>query len=165
MSHTIAAMLELCKPLTVPRSRLLWDLGGMSFWAALALGLFIATAVDRNVNKGVLLLEVVPVAFLTGSARDFLNHLRAREIRLQKDGLETAGERGPQLLEWKMVDRVQETRGCSGGLILHGKRHERIFIPRVVTDYRAIRDHILQMTGQQNCGRTSCQSPTSGPAL
>ena len=140
--------------MTVPRSRLLWDLGGLSFWTLLGLGLFLATAVDRNVNKAVLLLEVVPAIFLTFSLRDFLNHLRAREIRVQEQGVETPGERGPYLLEWKNVEQVRETSGCSGGLILQGKKRERIFIPRVVAEYGDLRDHVLQMTGRKNCRRT-----------
>ena len=154
MSCTIAAMLKLCKPLTVPRSRLLWDLGGLGFWTLLGLGLFLATTVDRNVNKAVLLLEVVPAIFLTVSIRDFLNHLRAREIRVQEQGVETPGERGPYLLEWKNVEQVRETSGYSGGLILQGKKRERIFIPRVVAEYGDLRDHVLQMTGRKNCRRT-----------
>lgn len=149
-------MPDFSKPLTVPRGRLIWDLGGMCFWTALGVGLFAAVAIDRNVSKGILWLEFVPAMFLTFSTRDFVNHMRARGIRLQKEGLETAGERGPYLLEWKNVESVRETPGCSGGLLISGRKREQIFIPRMATGYEEIRQFIFQMMeGQKPAAKPS----------
>jgi hypothetical protein len=131
------------------------DVGGMAFWSVLGVGLFVAMAFDRNVAKSVLVLEFVPLIFLLFSARDFLNHMRAREIRVQKEGVETPGERCPQLLEWKNVEQVMEKGGYSGGLTLYGRKRERIFIPRAVTGYEEIRAYIVQMTnGQRDDAKT-----------
>lgn len=126
------------------------NLGAMAFWSALGVSLFVAMALDRNVSKAVLLIELIPALFLTISTRDFMNHMRARGIRLQKEGLEIAGDRCPHLLEWKNVERICEKKGGPGGFTIFGRKREKIFIPRAVTGYEEIREYILQMTSGQN---------------
>jgi hypothetical protein len=149
MGYTEIVMLEFCKPFSVPRSKLVADLLCMAFWLLLAVGLFTAITLDRNLTKRVLWLEILPLIFLVFSITSFLNHIRSPQIKLHEQGLETPGERGPQILEWKNMETVTETRE---GIKIRGKKQENIFIPRAVTDYEEIRKHIIQMTCRQKAG-------------
>jgi hypothetical protein len=145
-------MLEICKPFNVPRSKLGMDLLCMAFWLFLVVGLFAAISLDRNLTKRALWFELLPLLFLIFSTRTFMSHIRAGQTRMHEQGLEMAGERGPQILEWKNMEKPLETRG---GLTVRGKRGEHVFIPRAVMGYDGIRKQIMQMAGGQKvCPKT-----------
>ena len=154
-------MLEFCKPFSVPRSKLMADLLCMAFWLLLAVGLFAAITLDRNLTKRALWFELLPLIFLIFSVTSFLNHIRVPQIKLHEQGLEAAGERGPQILEWKNIETVAETRG---GIRIRGRKKEEIFIPRAVTGYEDIRKHIMQMTGRQKAGAKTEAGGSPGPS-